>query len=80
MDTWLGQFLESLISPFFLVYLVAAILALNRRRRHPRVSLLTQFSIGLSVTVALVCCFLLAWLPGILAFLVIGGLLTTVLA
>jgi hypothetical protein len=68
MFTWLGQFLESLllISPFFLVYLVAAILALNRWRRHRRVSLLTLFSIGLSVTVALVCCFLLAWLPDIL--------------
>jgi hypothetical protein len=65
MSIWLGQFLESLLflSPYLLVDLVAVILALAWRRRHPRASLLTLLAIGLSVSVAIGGSFALAWLP-----------------
>jgi hypothetical protein len=65
MDMWIPHFIELLIlaSPYLLVDMVAVILALLWWRRHPRTSLLTLLAIGLSVAVAVLGGFMLAFLP-----------------
>jgi hypothetical protein len=66
MGTWVGVFLQSLVmmSPYFVVDLIGAILALVWWRRHPRVSLLTLLAtIGLALLVGVGGSFVLAWLP-----------------
>lgn len=65
MSDWLSPLMKSLLfaSPVFIVYGIAALLALGRWKQHPTVSMLVVLAAVISTIFRLATTFLYVWLP-----------------